>query len=77
MVGISNVNSDRSELWKVTGYKRAYQVSCQNSRVVFVDAKRGKLMGGWTYKFISADSEGIEVNADELNGWLTKLVFNI
>lgn len=48
----------------------AYQVSRQNSRVVFVDAKRGKLVSGWTYKFKSADSEGIEVNADELSGWL-------
>ena len=45
-------------------------MSSQNNRVVLVDAKRGKLMSGWTYKFISADSEGIEVNADELNGWL-------
>ena len=70
MVGISNVNSDRSELWKVTGQKAAFKMSSQNIRVVLVDAKRGKLMSGWTYKFISADSEGIEVNADELSGWL-------
>ena len=45
-------------------------MSSQNIRVVLVDAKRGKLMSGWTYKLISADSEGIEVNADELSGWL-------